>query len=322
MILLAHMYPYTSKKDICELFGYTRQAWYDAQKRQSENQLSEVFVLQEAKKLRAEHKKMGCVKLHGLMLPFLEEHKIKIGRDKFYFLLAEHGLQVRRKRRRAKTTNSNHLFKKYPNIIRDIELRSAGKLWVSDITYIRTNYGFAYLSLITDAYSKKIVGWCLWPDLTSTGALNALKMAVECEKPNDKLIHHSDRGIQYCCYDYVNYLQGSNIRISMTEQGDPYENAIAERVNGILKDEYDLYDTFEDFNTAHEAVKIAIDKYNNKRPHRSCNMLTPSLAHKQIGLLKKHWNKPKYGRTQETGIESQPVSNSRNKELLSIIKQE
>lgn len=287
------MYPDISKKDACELFGYTRQAWYDTKKRQSQIQLSEVLVLKEARKLRKEHKKMGCEKMHGLMQPFLDEHGIKMGRDKFYYLLSEHGLQVRKTRRKAKTTNSNHLYKKYPNIVRDIELASAGKLWVSDITYIRTRYGFAYLSLITDAYSKKIVGWCLWPDLTSTGALNALEMAVECEAVSNKLIHHSDRGIQYCCYDYVNYLKGSSIQISMTENGDPYENAIAERVNGILKDEYDLYDTFNDYNHAHEAVKIAIDKYNNQRPHRSCGMLTPAQAHKQTGALKKHWNKRK-----------------------------
>jgi putative transposase len=285
------MYPYTSKKDMCELFGYTRQAWYDTKKRQSKTQLSEVLVLNEAKKLRREHKKMGCEKMHDLMTPFLNEHQVKMGRDKFFYLMSEHGLQVRRTKRRARTTNSNHLFKRYPNIVRDIELLSAGKLWVSDITYIRTKFGFAYLSLITDAYSKKIVGWCLWPDLTSVGALNALKMATKSENVTSKLIHHSDRGIQYCCYDYVNYLKGCNIQISMTENGDPYENAVAERVNGILKDEYDLYDTFEDYNQAHEAVKIAINKYNNQRPHRSCNMLTPEQAHTQTGVLKKRWNK-------------------------------
>lgn len=299
---------------MCELFGYTRQAWYDTKKRQSETQLSEVFLLQEVKKLRSEHKKMGCEKLHKLMQPFLAEHKIKLGRDKFYFLLSEHGLQVRRKRRKAKTTNSNHLFKKYPNIIRDLELKCAGKLWVSDITYIRTKYGFAYLSLITDAYSKKIVGWSLWPNLTSTGALNALKMAIETEGVTEKLIHHSDRGIQYCCYDYVNHLKASNIQISMTENGDPYENAVAERVNGILKDEYDLYDTFEDYNEAHEAVKIAIEKYNNKRPHRSCNMLTPEQAHKQTGVLRKHWSK-KTPVCSKTGIKTDVVMNNRDKIL-------
>lgn len=278
---------------MCGLFGYTRQNWYDTKKRQSETQLSEVLVLSEAKKLRKDHKKMGCEKIHDLMTPFLEEHNIKLGRDKFFYLMSEHGLQVRRTKRKAKTTNSNHLFKRYPNIVRDIELVSAGKLWVSDITYIRTKFGFAYLSLITDAYSKKIVGWCLWTDLTSTGALNALKMATQSEAVTTKLIHHSDRGIQYCCYDYVNYLKSCNIQLSMTEKGDPYENAIAERVNGILKDEYDLYDTFDDYNQAHEAVKIAINKYNNQRPHRSCNMLTPAKAHTQTGVLKKRWNKKK-----------------------------
>lgn len=278
---------------MCGLFGYTRQNWYDTKKRQSETQLSEVLVLIEAKKLRKDHKKMGCEKIHDLMTSFLEEHNIKLGRDKFFYLMSEHGLQVRRTKRKAKTTNSNHLFKRYPNIVRDIELVSAGKLWVSDITYIRTKFGFAYLSLITDAYSKKIVGWCLWPDLTSTGALNALKMATQSEVVTTKLIHHSDRGIQYCCYDYVNYLKGYNIQLSMTEKGDPYENAIAERVNGILKDEYDLYNTFDDYNQAHEAVKIAINKYNNQRPHRSCDMLTPAKAHTQTGVLKKRWNKKK-----------------------------
>ena len=287
------MYPLISKKDTCGLFGYTRQAWYDTQKRQSQKQLSEVLVLNEAKKLRKEHKKMGCEKMHKLLALFFNEHQIKMGRDKFFYLMGEHGLHVRSTKRKAHTTNSNHLFKRYPNIVRDIKLSGAGKLWVSDITYIRTKFGFAYLSLITDAYSKKVVGWCLWPDLTSTGALNALKMATESEMVTNKLIHHSDRGIQYCCYDYVNYLKGCNIQISMTEKGDPYENAVAERVNGILKDEYDLYDTFEDFNQAHQAVKIAINKYNNKRPHRSCDMLTPAQAHLQTGPLKKRWNKKK-----------------------------
>ena len=287
------MYPATSKKDMCELFGYTRQAWYDTQKRQSQTQLSEVLVLNEAKKIRKEHKQMGCEKMHELMTSFLEKHQIKMGRDKFFYLMSEHGLQVRRTKRKAITTNSNHLFKRYPNIVSNIELRNAGRLWVSDITYIRTELGFAYLSLITDAYSKKIVGWCLWPNLGSKGALNALKMATQGERITSQLIHHSDRGIQYCCYDYVNYLTGCDIQISMTENGDPYENAVAERINGILKHEYDLYNTFEDYNGAHEAVKIAINKYNNKRPHRSCNMLTPAQAHTQTGVLKKRWNKKK-----------------------------
>jgi transposase InsO family protein len=198
---------------------------------------------------------------------------------------------VRHRRRGPKTTNSNHLYRKYPNLIRDLKLTRSNQLWVSDITYLRTNQGFVYLSLITDAYSKKIVGWCLWPNLSSEGALNALKMATEGQTFKNDLIHHSDRGIQYCCYDYVNYLKGSSINISMTENGDPYENAIAERVNGILKDEYDLYDVFEDYFSANEAVKRAIDLYNDKRPHSSCDFKTPNEAHIYRGKMKNRWKK-------------------------------
>jgi len=287
------MYPYASKAYLCGLFGYSRQAWYDSKERQSDQQMKEVFILKEAQKLRKEHKYMGTEKIHSLLISLFESHAIKCGRDKFLDLMREHGLMIRKRKPGPKTTNSNHFYRKYLNLVRDIELLSAGKLWVSDITYIRTNMGFVYLSLITDAYSKKIVGWCLWPDLTSKGALNALEMAVSCEDISGGLIHHSDRGIQYCCYDYVNYLKGSKISISMTENGDPYENAIAERVNGILKQEYDLGDTFPDYHKALEAVKIAVDKYNNKRPHRSCDMMCPAQAHLHKGVMRKHWRKTK-----------------------------
>lgn len=291
------MYPQSTKTDLCGLFGYTRQAWYDSKKRQSEHQMKEVFILTEAYELRKAHKRMGAEKLLLLMQPQFEEHNIKCGRDQFYDLLRAHELTVRKRKPGPKTTNSNHLYRKYPNIARDVKLLSAGKLWVSDITYIRTDQGFVYLSLITDHYSKKIVGWCLWPNLTSTGALKALEMAVECEDTSNNLIHHSDRGIQYCCYDYVNYLENSNISISMTENGDPYENAVAERVNGILKDEYELNETFSDYNEAHEAVKKAINKYNNIRPHRSCDMMTPAMAHHNKGVMKTHWKKKKINNT-------------------------
>jgi putative transposase len=163
------------------LFGNSRQAWYDRKKWLSEHQMQEVFILKEAKELRKEHKRMGAEKLLHLLTETLKEHGIKYGRDKFYNLLGWHGLLIKRFKRGPKTTNSNHFYRKYPNLIRDIVLMSSGRLWVSDITYIRTLMGFVYLSLITDAYSKKIVGWCLWSDLTSEGALNALKMAIDKE---------------------------------------------------------------------------------------------------------------------------------------------
>lgn len=288
------MYPLTPKGVLCGLFGFSRQAWYGNRKRQSGLQMQEVFILSLVKGLRKEHRRMGAEKLHRLVTPTLQEHNIKYGRDKFYFLLRGHGLLVKRRRRGPKTTNSNHFYRKYPNLIRDIELLSPGRLWVSDITYIRTEKGFVYLSLVTDAYSRKIVGWCLWPNLTSEGALNALKMAISAEGAKQGLIHHSDRGIQYCCNDYVNYLKGSKINISMTENGDPYENAIAERVNGILKEEYGLHGTFADYHVALEAAKVAVSRYNNKRPHRSVDMMFPAEAHLHKGPLKKHWKKRNY----------------------------
>lgn len=306
------MYPLTTKAVLCGLFGNSRQAWYDNKKRQSELQMQEVFILKQAKGLRQEHKRMGAEKLLFLLEPTLLEHNIKYGRDRFFNLLRAHGLLVRRRKRGPTTTNSNHFYRKYPNLIREIELLCSGKLWVSDITYIRTEKGFVYLSLITDAYSKKIVGWCLWPDLTSQGALNALKMAVSGEGVKQGLVHHSDRGIQYCCNDYVNYLNGSKINISMTENGDPYENAIAERINGILKDEYELNETYSDYHTALEAVKIAVYKYNNKRPHRSVDLMFPVDAHYHQGVLKKHWKKRKCTQKKKTGLTDIPVVTNQN----------
>jgi len=274
--------------------------------------MQEVFILKQALELRKEHKRMGAEKLLLLLEPVLEEHRIKYGRDKFYNLLGEHGLLVKRRRRGPKTTNSNHLYRKYPNLIREIELLRSGRLWVSDITYLRTEKGFVYLSLITDAYSKKIVGWCLWPDLTSEGALNALKMAVSGEKVTQGLIHHSDRGIQYCCNDYVNYLKGTKIEISMTENGDPYENAIAERINGILKGEYELEETYSDYFAALEAVKIAVYKYNNKRPHRSIDLMFPVDAHFHEGTLRKHWKNKIYIPMDKSGNTQEPKDQNQN----------
>lgn len=273
------------------MFGNSRQAWYERHKSQAEQQLQEVFILSQVKLIRQEHPRMGAEKLLELLTDILQAHNIKCGRDKFYALLKEHGLLVRHRKRSSRTTNSNHSYRKYPNIVGNMTLTASSQLWVSDITYLRTQTGFVYLSLITDSYSKKIVGWSLWPNLSSQGALNALKMAINNEKITKELIHHSDRGVQYCCTDYVNYLKGSNIQISMTENGDPYENAVAERVNGILKGEYELDKVFSDYNQALDYVELAVYKYNEKRPHASCDYKVPSQAHNCEGVLKKRWKK-------------------------------
>lgn len=283
------MYGHYSVRYFCALFGKTRQAWYDQCDRQAEQQLSETLILKLVGELRKELPRLGTEKLQYLLNLQLEAHQIRIGRDKLYELLGHHGYLVRYRRRKAYTTDSNHPYRKYPNLIRDLMLSKANQLWVSDITYIRLNSGFSYLSIVTDAYSRKIIGYSLHPTLSSEGAINALTMAVKQSKGRELLVHHSDRGIQYCCADYVRLLDYYQIRISMTENGDPYENAIAERVNGILKTEFDLYRSFTSLDEAAGAVDLAIHRYNHIRPHSSCDFLTPVVAHEQSGRLRKRW---------------------------------
>ena len=175
-----------------------------------------------------------------------------------------------------------------------MHLSAAGQLWVSDITYIRKTSGFSYLSIITDAYSHKIIGYKLHPSLHSAGAIDALVMAAADTKRTKDLIHHSDRGIQYCCFDYVQMTTHYGIRLSMTEKGDPYENAIAERINGILKYEHGLKETFASEAAARVAVDQAVRCYNELRIHDSCARLTPVMAHEEIGVFKKYWKPKQY----------------------------
>lgn len=223
------------------------------------------------------------------MSPFLDAHNFQIGRDAFFDLLAEHGLLVRkRKRRGCITTLSRHRFKKYPNIIRGFIPTCPNQLWVSDITYIHMKNGFVYLSLITDAYSRKIVGFCLSETLAAKGPLKALKMALEENKNIQGLKHHSDRGVQYCCDEYVKQLLDKAIKISMTENGDPLENAIAERVNGILKTEL-LEEAYQNYSDAQWAVAKAVSTYNHLRPHGSIDNLKPVQAHQMCGQIPKRW---------------------------------
>ena len=223
------------------------------------------------------------------MQSFLKAQRFQIGRDALFNLLAERGLLVtKRKRRGPITTLSKHRYKKYPNIIRDFIPIEPNQLWVSDITYIHVGEKFAYLSLITDAYSRKIVGFYLSPDLSALGPLAALKMAFDNNPIHPGLIHHSDRGVQYCCEKYVNLLKNNKVKISMTENGDPLENALAERVNGILKDEL-LEECYPIFTQAQNAIAKAISTYNHLRPHGSIDNLKPIDAHKMEGAIKKRW---------------------------------
>ena len=247
------------------------------------------MIIEEVLRYRKHQKRIGTRKLLGEMNDFLKVHQFQIGRDSLFNLLAERGLLVtKRKRRGCVTTLSKHRFRKYPNIIRDFIPIAPNQLWVSDITYIHLSQSFAYLSLITDAYSRKIVGFYLSEDLSAQGPLKALKMALQNNPTYESLIHHSDRGVQYCCDEYVKLLQDNKLRISMTENGDPLENAIAERVNGILKQEL-LEEVFSDYATAQKSIAIACSTYNHLRPHGSINNLKPVEAHLQNGKIDKRW---------------------------------
>ncbi|MCC9139017.1 IS3 family transposase [Pontibacter silvestris] len=274
---------------LCCLFGYSRQAYYQHVRIQEQQALQEDLLVQEVLRIRQTQKRLGARKLLVVMSAFMAEHGIGIGRDAFFELLREQGLLIRKRRRsRPQTTFSSHWLRKYSNLIIGFAPIAPNQLWVSDITYIHLQEGFAYLSLITDAYSHKIVGFYLCQDLSAWGCIQALEMALEGNLVHKGLIHHSDRGLQYCSSGYVKLLQDHHIAISMTQQGDPLENALAERVNGILKEEL-LEVVYPTFATAQTAIASAISVYNHQRPHSSVDMLTPVEAHTKTGELKKHW---------------------------------
>jgi transposase InsO family protein len=236
--------------------------------------------------------RIGTRKLLHLIGDDLARLEIKMGRDVlFNFLRAEH-LLIKPQRSYVKTTNSKHWLKKYPNLVQNITIHRPEQVWVSDITYIKTDHGHNYLSLVTDAYSKKIMGYELSSNLSAEGAMRAIEMAIKNRKYlQQKLIHHSDRGLQYCSSDYVAKLNSNNIGISMTQNGDPYENAIAERINGILKYEFLWINGFKNHLQAVEGISESIKIYNQERPHLSCRMLTPELAHRQKKMILKKWHK-------------------------------
>ena len=277
---------------ICQLLGFSRQAYYKyrvnrAKRHQELGQVRDLVMC-----IRSKMPRIGTRKLMHLIHGDLEELNIKIGRDMLFdFLRTEH-LLIKPQRSHIKTTNSHHWMKKHPNRIENINIHKPEQVWVSDITYIKTDQGHNYLSLVTDAYSKKIMGYELSDNLSVDGPLRAIEMAIKNREHKDqKLIHHSDRGIQYCSSQYVAKLKNNNIDISMTQNGDPYENAIAERINGILKYEFLWINGFNDPLQALKGIAESIKIYNELRPHLSCGMLTPELTHQQQKILIKKWNK-------------------------------
>jgi putative transposase len=278
-----------SLSELCLLSGYTRQAYYKRRHTKERQPLQGELIIQQVIDYRTILPFIGGRKLLFLLSLFIKQHGIKMGRDAFFNLLRTYGLLIPKRRPyKPKTTFSSHWMRKYPNLIKKMAPNRAEQLWVSDITYIELCEDDAFLSLVTDAYSRKIVGFHLSERLSASGPVAALKMAVSGRSNQEKLTHHSDRGVQYCCDNYVEILKDNTIDISMTESGDPRDNAIAERVNGILKMEF-LKDVFTDITAARTAVAQAINSYNYLRPHSSVDLLTPALAHSRTGVLKRRW---------------------------------
>lgn len=281
---------------MCGLFGKTRQAYYRHLNYKYVEMATEEIVLSLVYEYRSEMGRIGCRKLQHLINSRLPED-MKVGRDALYTLLERNSLLHKRRRKSVRTTWSNHWMHKYPNLITGVIPTASNQIWVSDITYIETvNDGFMYLHLVTDLYSRKIMGWCLSPTLHAEYTLKALEMAIRnagCCLTG--LIHHSDRGCQYCCERYVSLLKSSGILISMTQSGDPLENAVAERVNGIIKNEWLMHENIIDGNIALKRISEIVNIYNNIRPHASLNYLTPESAYTENGILERKW-KSSYGR--------------------------
>jgi transposase InsO family protein len=270
-----------SISSLCDLTGMSRQNYYVARRHRHRRQIDEDFVVELVKAERRIQPRIGARKLLYLMQAEMAEAGVRIGRDRFFELLGSKDLLVARKRIWPKTTNSRHSLPVFRNLVKDLDITAPNQVWASDLTYIRTEEGFMYASLITDMYSRKIVGWYIGDSLESIGCQKALEMAMGLLPADRYPIHHSDRGCQYCCHEYVELLKSRGLSISMTEEMHCYENAMAERVNGILKQEYELDATFRTKEQAIKALSQAIELYNNRRPHLSLDYRTPEEVHRR-----------------------------------------
>lgn len=283
-----------SKEALSKYFGVCRQTYYNTLKasdRMEYKMIRDKIVVELVQDIRRDMPRLGAKKLYSLLKADCQQLG-SIGRDKFISILRNNDLLVPPKKNYTKTTDSYHRFHKWSNQIKDITPSRPNEIWVSDITYLRTEEGFVYLFLVTDLYSRKIVGWSLSRSLSIEGAILALKMALRSRgKSLLSLTHHSDRGIQYCSKAYVEILEKAQVVISMTRENHCYENAVAERVNGILKNEFYLDCTFKSYAHALNTTKCAIQAYNDKRPHWSLSMQTPSLVYSSVNDVNTTENK-------------------------------
>ena len=284
---------------LCALAGVTRQAFYKRDEDALFQRLAlEQFVVQFVLGVREKDPKIGTDKLWRMyQRRFSDEYRV--GRDAFRSILHERGLNLRRRPRATRTTDSRHNLPTYPNLVKSVIPLRPNHIWVSDITYIEIEdpsspqgYFFVFLTIIMDAYSKRILGWFVAPTLEAAYSIKALEMAVKTlpEGFSDTLIHHSDRGTQYASAAYINVLKANNIVPSMTENGNPKDNAIAERINSTVKNELLHGKTFSSLKQVAETLRIAVKFYNSERPHSSLDWHTPDEAHQMQGEMKRHWH--------------------------------
>lgn len=276
----------------CRLLGVTRQSYYRHQQDNERKSVEHEIILQLVREVREKLPKAGGRMLYIKLKDDLTKMGIKLGRDGLFDLLKTNNMLIKRRKRRVWTTDSNHGLKIYPNLIREMDINRPNQVWVSDITYLRVGEEFIYICLVTDAYSKKILGYNAAETLEGVNALRALKMAIaQAPFPLRQLIHHSDRGIQYCSKKYTTMLKRNHFRISMTARGNPLENPVAERINGTIKNDFIYHYKVQNLIEAKEALQKAVRIYNTDRPHSSIENLTPDQAHqKKEGNLKNMWN--------------------------------
>lgn len=288
MSCLREEYPSETPESLCALFGHTKQAYYQKRMYEYKDKVEEDIVLEIVRDIRKDCPGVGTRKLHWMLK---ETYGQKFGRDQLFALLDREQMLLRQRHRHPKTTDSNHSLKKWPNLVKAMVPTRPNQVWVSDITYVKVDGETMYLFLITDMYSRKIVGWVFSDNMEAENAIIALKMAIRQRKGKGlPTIHHSDRGSQYCSTKYVNLLKKHGIDISMTESGDPRDNAYAERVNGTIKNEF-LRSLNPSKDNVAEMVKSSITTYNERRPHASIAYLTPSVAHTMEGEIERMWKK-------------------------------
>lgn len=286
------VYPKVGLGTLCGLFGYSRQAYYKRQGQEEKERMQAAVIVDEVHRIREKIPRIGGRKLFFMLQHSLLAHDIAIGRDRFFNILRANDLLIKRRRKRPLTTMSKHYLKKYPNLIEGFEPDAPNLVWVSDITYVKVAGKWHYVIFITDAYSHQVVGWRLGAHATAAFCIKALEQALEQWSDRTKrLIHHSDRGVQYCSYAYTDKLKDNKILISMTQNGDPRENPVAERVNGIFKGDFLMDQSFDCFQQALSQIRQMVYHYNHTRPHASCDFLTPIQAHSGKGPLKKRWKR-------------------------------